>query len=80
MIVLIVGDGNGWCPVYPVWLDLQRSLAAKSTRFRDLVLDGTGHHMNHDVPDQVAAAIVELITEVGEATGSIGDETGDPWC
>ncbi|WP_370964848.1 alpha/beta fold hydrolase [Amycolatopsis sp. cg9] len=64
MTVLTVGNGNGWGPVYPVWLELQRSLAAMSNRSRHLVLDGTGHHMNHDVPDQVAAAIADLITEV----------------
>lgn len=80
MIVLTVGDGNGWGPVYPVWLDLQRSLAAMSTRSRHLVLDGTGHHMNHDVPDRVAAVIVDLITEVCEATGSTGGKPGEPWC
>lgn len=78
MTVLTVGDGNGWGPAYPVWLDLQRSLAAMSSRSRQLVLHGTGHHMNHDVPDQVAAAIVNLVTVAREVACSAAGEPDNP--
>lgn len=63
MTVLTVGDGHGWGPAYPAWLDMQRLLVSMSSRSRHLVLSGTGHHMNHDVPDAVAHAIVELLPD-----------------
>jgi len=78
MTVLTVGDGHGWEPAaYPVWLDLQRSFLAMSTDSRQLVLNGTGHHMNHDVPDQVAAAIVDLVTQIREGTRPKNSEPGE---
>ncbi|WP_167406305.1 hypothetical protein [Amycolatopsis thailandensis] len=59
--VLTVGDGNIWGPAYPAWVDLHRSFLAMSTCSRHAVLDGTGHHMNHDAPHAVANAISNLV-------------------
>ncbi|WP_158634228.1 alpha/beta fold hydrolase [Amycolatopsis sp. WAC 04197] len=59
--VLTVGDGHAWGPAYPTWFELHQSFLAMSTCARHVVLDGTGHHMNHDVPHEVAGAITDLV-------------------
>lgn len=59
--VLTVGESTGWGTAYPVWLELQRSFLQMTTRAHHLVLPGTGHHMNRDIPGTVATAIAELV-------------------
>lgn len=43
------------------WQQMQRELAAQSSRGRHVVVEGSGHNIHHDRPDEVVKAIREVV-------------------
>jgi pimeloyl-ACP methyl ester carboxylesterase len=46
------------------WVDLQRQLAERSHRGRQVVVPGSGHGMPEEAPDSIVRAVREIVTTV----------------
>jgi pimeloyl-ACP methyl ester carboxylesterase len=45
----------------PLWIELQKELAALSTRGKLVLVEGTGHHIQLGRPDVVVDAVREVV-------------------
>lgn len=52
-----------WVKIAPVWLEMQRELASRSTKSSHVVLDNAGHIIQRDAPDAVVEAIRKVVLE-----------------
>ena len=49
--------------IAPLWLEMQRELASRSSKSSHVVLDNAGHFIQRDAPDAVVDAIRKLVLE-----------------
>ena len=68
LIVLTQGDGSSPSAAAPAvlrgWVDLQRRLAERSRRGRQIVVPDSGHAIPEEAPDAVIGAVREIVTMV----------------
>jgi pimeloyl-ACP methyl ester carboxylesterase len=50
------------------WVDLQRRLAERSRRGRQVVVPDSGHGMPEEAPDAIITAVREIVTTVRNDT------------
>jgi pimeloyl-ACP methyl ester carboxylesterase len=72
MPLIVLTQGNPSSPssaspdVLRGWVDLQRQLAERSHRGRQVVVPGSGHGMPEEAPDAIVSAVREIVTSVRE--------------
>jgi pimeloyl-ACP methyl ester carboxylesterase len=52
-----------WTKIAPLWLEMQRELASRSTRSSHIVLDNAGHFIQRDAPEAVVDAIRKVLAQ-----------------
>jgi pimeloyl-ACP methyl ester carboxylesterase len=70
MPLIVLTQGNQSSPssasagVLRGWIDLQRRLAERSRRGRQVVVPDSGHGMPEEAPDAIVTAVQEIVTTV----------------
>jgi pimeloyl-ACP methyl ester carboxylesterase len=52
-----------WTKIAPLWSEMQRELASRSTKSSHVVLDNAGHFIQRDAPDAVVDAIRKVVAD-----------------
>jgi pimeloyl-ACP methyl ester carboxylesterase len=68
LVVLLAASDH---ELFPVAKKLQTDLANRSTAGKLIIVENTGHHMQHDQPEMVIDTVREVVEAVGRKTLSI---------